>query len=67
MAEIIGLKYAKFSCSLFLLDSHFPHVMILCTIQGSPKLHHFLYDFLFLKILMREIFVYDDQIDQLAS
>jgi hypothetical protein len=67
VAEIISLKYAKFSCSLFMLDSCFPHVMILCTIQGSPKVHHFLSDFLFLEILMREIVVYDGQIDQLAS
>jgi hypothetical protein len=50
-----------------MLDSSFPHVIILCTIQGSPKVHHFLSGFLFLEILMREIFMYDGQIDQLAS
>jgi hypothetical protein len=27
--ENISLTYAKFSCSLFMLDSCFPHVMIL--------------------------------------
>jgi hypothetical protein len=67
MAETISLKFAKFSCSLFMLDSCFPHVMILCTIQGSPKVHYFLFDFLFLEILMGESFVFDGQIDQLAS
>jgi hypothetical protein len=41
VVENISLTYAKFSCSLFMLDSCFPHVMILCIIQGSPKVHLF--------------------------
>jgi len=56
MVEIISLRFAKFSWSLFMLDSCFSHVMILCTIQGSPKVHIFLSDFLHLEILIREIF-----------
>jgi hypothetical protein len=48
-------------CQVFLyilmLDNYFSYAMILCTIQGSPKVHFFfLSDFLFLEILMREIF-----------
>jgi hypothetical protein len=39
----------------------------LCTIQGSLKVHPFLFDFLFLEILIREIFVYEGQIDQLVN
>jgi hypothetical protein len=40
-----------------MLDSYFFHVMILCTIQGSSKVHFFfLSDFLLLAILIREIF-----------
>jgi hypothetical protein len=45
VVEIISLTYAKFSCSLFMLDSCFLHVMILCTIQGSPNVHFFLSNF----------------------
>jgi hypothetical protein len=41
VVENISLTYTKFSCSLFILDSCFPHVMILCTIQVSLKVHHF--------------------------
>jgi hypothetical protein len=67
MAEIISLKFVKFFCSLFMLDSCLLHVMFLCTIQSSPKVHSFLSGFLFLEILMRENFMYDGQIDQLAS
>jgi len=47
MFEIISLRFAKFSCCLFMLDSWFSHVMFLCAIQGSPKIHFFfLSDFL---------------------
>jgi hypothetical protein len=47
VVEIISLTFAKFSWSLFMLDSCFSHVMILCTIQGSPKVHLF-----FLRLLV---------------
>jgi hypothetical protein len=52
MIESLCLICAKFS----MLDSYFSHAMVLCTIQGSPKVHFFLSNFLFLKILMRETF-----------
>jgi hypothetical protein len=50
-------------CQVFLcilmLDSYFSHAMILCTIQGFPKVHFFsLSYFLLLEILMREIFFF---------
>jgi len=54
--ENISLTYAKFSCSLFIIDSCISHVMILCTIQGSSKEHYFLSDFLVLEILIRDVF-----------
>jgi hypothetical protein len=39
------------------LDSYFPHAMKMCTLQGSPKVHLFVSDFLLLKILnTREVF-----------
>jgi hypothetical protein len=40
------------------LDSCFPHAMKMCTIQGSSKLHFFffIFDFLLLKMLLKEIF-----------
>jgi hypothetical protein len=57
VVENISLTYAKFSYSLFMIDSCFSHVMILCTIQGSSKVHSFLSDFLVLEILMREMFL----------
>jgi hypothetical protein len=53
----ISLKYAKFACSLFMIDGCFSHVMTSCTIQGSPKVHLFLFDFLLLEILnKRDVF-----------
>jgi hypothetical protein len=56
VVENISLTYAKFSCSL-LIDSCFSHVMIICTIQGSSKVHYFLSDFLLLKIInKRDVF-----------
>jgi hypothetical protein len=40
-----------------MLDSYFSHAMKMCTFQGSPKVHLFLSDFLFLKILnKRDVF-----------
>jgi hypothetical protein len=56
VVENISLTYAKFSCSLFIIDSCFSHVMILCTIQESSKVHFFLSDFLVLEILTRDMF-----------
>jgi len=57
VGENISLTYAKFSCSLFMIDSCFSHVMISCTIQVSPKVHLFLSDFLLLEILnKRDVF-----------
>jgi hypothetical protein len=48
---------AKFSCGILMIDSYFPHAMKMCTIQGSPKIHLFLSDFLLLKILnKRDVF-----------
>jgi hypothetical protein len=51
VVENISLTYAKFSCSLSMIDSCFSHVMILCTMQGSSNVHSFLSDFLVLEIL----------------
>jgi len=55
VVENISLTYAKFSCSLFIIDSCVSHVMILCTNQGSSKEHSFLSDFLVLEILIRDV------------
>jgi hypothetical protein len=57
VVENISLTYAKFSYSLFMIDSCFSHVMTPCTIQGSPKLCTFLSDLLLLGNLnKRDIF-----------
>jgi hypothetical protein len=37
MVENISLTYAKFSCSLIMVDSFFPHAMKMCTFHDSPK------------------------------
>jgi hypothetical protein len=37
MVENISLTHAKFSCSLVMIDSFFPHAMKMCTIHDSPK------------------------------
>jgi hypothetical protein len=42
---------AKFSCCILKIDSYFPHAMKMCTIQDSPKVHLFFFDFLVLEIL----------------
>jgi len=62
MVENISLTYAKFSCSPFMIDSCFSHVMISCTIQGSPKVHLFLSDFLLL-----EFFNKNDVFDKMVK
>jgi hypothetical protein len=36
MVENISLTYAKVSCSLVMIDSLFPRVMKMCTIQRLP-------------------------------
>jgi hypothetical protein len=51
MVEIISLTYIKFSCSLVMIDSYYPHAMKMCTIQGSLKIHLSFSDFLFLDFL----------------
>jgi len=57
VVENISLTYAKFSYSLFMIDSYFSHVMTLCTIQGSPKVCTFLSDLLLLGTLnKRDVF-----------
>jgi len=57
MVENISLTYAKFSCSLFMIDSCFSHEMTSCTIQGSPKVCIFLSDiFLLVTLNKREVF-----------
>jgi hypothetical protein len=57
MAKNISLTYAKFSYSLFMIDSCFSHEMTSCTIQGSLKVCIFLSDFLLLGTLYkREVF-----------
>jgi hypothetical protein len=57
VVENISLTYAKFSFSLFMIDSCFSHEMISCTIQGSPKVCIFLFDILLLGTLnKREVF-----------
>jgi len=57
MIESLCLISAKFSCCILMIDSYLPHVMKMCTIQGSPKVYFFLSDFLLLKILnKRDVF-----------
>jgi hypothetical protein len=41
MIESLCLISAKFSCCILMINSYFPHAMKMCTIQGSPKVHHF--------------------------
>jgi hypothetical protein len=53
MVENISLTYAKFSCSLVMIDSCFSHEMTSCTIQGSPKVCIFFSDFLLLSTLYK--------------
>jgi hypothetical protein len=55
ITESSCLISAKFSYCIYLIDSWFPHMMKMCTIQGSPKVHFFLIsDFLLLKILLTD-------------
>jgi hypothetical protein len=57
IVENISLTYAKFSCSLVMIDSCFSHEMTSCTIQGSSKVCIFLSNFLILGTLYkREVF-----------
>jgi hypothetical protein len=42
ISESSCLISTKFSCCIYLIDSYFFHVMKMCTIQGSPKVHFFL-------------------------
>jgi len=42
VVENISMTHSKFSCSLFMIDSCFSHVMTPCTILGSPKVCIFL-------------------------
>jgi hypothetical protein len=57
VVENISLTYAKFSCSLFMIDTCLSHVMTPCTILGSPKVCIFLSDLLLLDALnKREVF-----------
>jgi hypothetical protein len=49
MVENISLTYAKFSCSLEMIDSFFPHAKKMCTIQDSLKVHPSFSDFVFLE------------------
>jgi hypothetical protein len=57
VVENISLTYAKFCCSLFMIDSCFSHVMTPCTFLGSPKVCIFLSDFLLLGTLnKRDVF-----------
>jgi hypothetical protein len=57
MIESLYMKSAKFSCGILMIDFHFPHAMKMCTIQGSPKVRLFLFDFLILEILnKRDVF-----------
>jgi hypothetical protein len=41
MIESLCMISAKFSCGILMIDSYFPHAMKMCTIQGSPTVHHF--------------------------
>jgi hypothetical protein len=57
MIESLCMISAKFSCGILMIDSYFPHAMKMCTIQGSPKVHLFLSDFLLLEIInKRDVF-----------
>jgi hypothetical protein len=68
VVENISLTYAKFSCSLFMIDGCFSHVMTSCTIQGSPKVCTFLSDLFASGYSKQErCFWQDGQIDQNAS
>jgi hypothetical protein len=51
MIESLCMISAKFSCCILMIDSYFPHVMKMCTIQNSPKVHLSFSDFLLLEIL----------------
>jgi hypothetical protein len=63
MVENISLTYAKFSCSLVIIDSCFPHEMTSCTIQGSPKVCIFLSDFFLLLGALYKIEVFDKMVN----
>jgi hypothetical protein len=39
--ETLCMIFVKFSRCILMIDSYFPHAMKMCTIQGSPKVHHF--------------------------
>jgi hypothetical protein len=57
VVENISLTYAKFSCSLFMIDSCFSHEMTPCIILGSPNVCIFLSNLLLLDSPnMREVF-----------
>jgi hypothetical protein len=57
MIESLFMISAKFSCCILMIDCYFPYAMKMCTIKDSPKVHLFLSDFLFLKILnKRDVF-----------
>jgi hypothetical protein len=57
VVKIISLTYAKFSCSFFMIDSCFSHVMTMWTIPDSPKVYIFLSNLLLLDSPnMREVF-----------
>jgi len=58
ITESSCLISAKFFCCIYLIDSCFSHVMKMCTIQGSPKVHFFFSNFLLLKILLEIFFLY---------
>jgi hypothetical protein len=51
MVENISLTYAKFSCSLVMIDSSFSHAMKMCTIYDSPKGTSF-----FLRLFVSKVF-----------
>jgi hypothetical protein len=51
MIESLCMISAKFSCCILMIDSYFPHAMKMCTIQDTPKVRLFLFDFLLLEIL----------------
>jgi hypothetical protein len=51
VVENTSLTYAKFSCSFFMIDSCFSHVMTPWTIIGPPKVYIFLSNFLILGTL----------------
>jgi hypothetical protein len=61
MIESLCMIFAKFSCCILMINSYFPHAMKMYTIQGSPKVHLFLSDFLLLEIL-NKINVFDKMV-----